>query len=58
MSPSVEAFFHEPTNSLTYLVHDPASRRAAILDPVLDFDTRAGRTATSFIDKVIAHARG
>ena len=57
MSPSVEAFFHEPTNSLTYLVHDPASRRAAILDPVLDYDTRAGRTATSFIDKVIARAR-
>jgi glyoxylase-like metal-dependent hydrolase (beta-lactamase superfamily II) len=57
MGPSVEGFFHEPTNSLTYLVHDPASRRAAILDPVLDYDARAGRTATSFIDRVIARAR-
>ncbi len=57
MQPSVEAFFHEATNSLTYLVFDAGSRRAAILDPVLDFDIRAARTGTGFIDKVIARVR-
>lgn len=57
MQPSVEAFFHEATNSLTYLVFDPGSRRAAVIDPVLDFDIRAARTGTGFIDKVIARVR-
>ena len=54
MRPAVEGFFHEATNSVTYLVHDPESRRAAVIDPVLDYDSRAGRTATRFIDAVLA----
>lgn len=52
--PQIAAFFHQPTYSLTYLVWDPATRQAAVIDPVLDFDNKSGRTATTFIDGVLA----
>ncbi|BBK44100.1 MBL fold metallo-hydrolase [Allostella vacuolata] len=52
--PNVSAFFDEATFSVTYLVADPASRRAAIIDPVLDFDPKAARTATHQADRVLA----
>jgi glyoxylase-like metal-dependent hydrolase (beta-lactamase superfamily II) len=42
----VRAFFHEPTFTVSYLAWDPATRRAAIIDSVLDFDAKSGRTAT------------
>lgn len=45
MSPTVQPFFHEPTGTWSYLVSDPATRDAAIIDPVLDFDAKSGRTA-------------
>ncbi|WP_134725912.1 MBL fold metallo-hydrolase [Paracoccus luteus] len=44
--PDVFAFFDEATNTLTYVVRDPASDRAAIIDSVLDFDYGSGRTDT------------
>ena len=43
--PCVKAFFDEPTFTASYVVHDPATRRAAIIDSVLDFDAAAGRTS-------------
>ena len=45
MEPEIQAFFDEQTFTVTYLVSDPASRRAIIIDPVLDFDPKAARTA-------------
>ena len=39
-TPTIDAFFDEATFTVTYLVSDPASRRAAIVDPVLDYDHR------------------
>lgn len=36
--PTVKTFFDEPTFTATHVVHDPATRRAAIIDSVLDFD--------------------
>ncbi|WP_395647132.1 MBL fold metallo-hydrolase [Terricaulis sp.] len=42
----IRAFFHEPTNTVSYLVWDRETRRAAIIDSVLDFDAKSGRTAT------------
>jgi len=57
MTIQIEAFFHEPTYSLTYLVWDPESREAAVIDPVLDYDPKSGRTGTPFIDKVLARAK-
>jgi glyoxylase-like metal-dependent hydrolase (beta-lactamase superfamily II) len=45
-APKVRAFFHEPTHTVSYLVWDPATKRAAILDSALDYDQKAGRTGT------------
>jgi glyoxylase-like metal-dependent hydrolase (beta-lactamase superfamily II) len=52
-SPHVEAFFDEPTFTVSYVVHDPATKVAAIIDSVLDFDHAAGRTASESADKII-----
>ena len=54
MQPNVEAFFHEPTNTVCYVVSDPATKRAAVIDSVLDYDMVAGRTATTHADQVLA----
>lgn len=57
-SPSITAFFDAATWSLSYLVADPMARRAAVIDPVLDFDVKAGRTATALADRMVAAAQG
>lgn len=56
-APHVRAFFHEPTNSVSYLVWDSASRRAAIIDGVLDFDVKSGRTGTHSAEAIVAAVR-
>jgi len=53
---NLKAFFDAATNTVTYLVWDPATRAAAIIDPVLDFDPNAGRLSTASADAVIAAA--
>jgi glyoxylase-like metal-dependent hydrolase (beta-lactamase superfamily II) len=55
--PVVKTFFDEATNTASHIVHDPATMRGAIIDPVLDFDQAAGRTETCAADAIIAHAR-
>eukprot|EP00771_Trimastix_marina_P001542 gnl/Trimastix_PCT/2623.p1 GENE.gnl/Trimastix_PCT/2623~~gnl/Trimastix_PCT/2623.p1 ORF type:complete len:287 (+),score=74.93 gnl/Trimastix_PCT/2623:38-898(+) len=50
-----EVFYHEATYTLSYIVHDPASRKAAIIDPCLDFDLASGKTATLHADKQIKY---
>ncbi|NNL89645.1 MAG: MBL fold metallo-hydrolase [Marinicaulis sp.] len=52
--PNVATFFHEATNTATFVVSDPATRRAAIIDSALDFDAASGRTETTHADEVIA----
>ena len=54
--PEIEAFFDEATFTVTYLVSDPASRRAAVIDPVLDYDHRSGKLSTVSADAVLARA--
>jgi glyoxylase-like metal-dependent hydrolase (beta-lactamase superfamily II) len=56
--PQVTGFFDPGTSSLTYLVADPASKTAAIIDPVLDFDPKSGRTSTANADRLLAAAEG
>ena len=56
-APFVTAFFDEATFTVTYVVADPESAHAAIIDPVLDYDPAAGRTSTKSADQVIAFAR-
>jgi glyoxylase-like metal-dependent hydrolase (beta-lactamase superfamily II) len=53
----VQSFFDEPTNTATYVVWDAATKKAAIVDSVLDFDAAAGRTKTASADAVIAYVR-
>jgi len=57
MEPRIQAFFDEATFTVTYLVSDPATRGAAIIDPVLDFDPKSGRSATGSADAVLAAVR-
>ncbi len=51
--PLVNAFFDAATNTVTYVVRDPRSTAAAIIDSVLDFDYASGRTDTRSADAVI-----
>ncbi|MEL0210147.1 MAG: MBL fold metallo-hydrolase [Novosphingobium sp.] len=53
--PVVATFFDEATFTATHVVHDPRTLRAAIIDPVLDFDQASGRTSHASADRVIAH---
>jgi glyoxylase-like metal-dependent hydrolase (beta-lactamase superfamily II) len=55
-APQIDAFFDEATNSVTYLVADPVTRAAAIIDPVLDFDAASGRIATGSAERLLAAA--
>jgi glyoxylase-like metal-dependent hydrolase (beta-lactamase superfamily II) len=55
-SPIIRAFFDEPTNTISYLVHDPATCHAAVIDPVLDFDHRTGKASTASADAILAAA--
>jgi glyoxylase-like metal-dependent hydrolase (beta-lactamase superfamily II) len=53
--PIIRSFFDKPTNTVSYVVHDPESRHAAIIDSVLDYDPASGRTSLSSADAVIAY---
>jgi glyoxylase-like metal-dependent hydrolase (beta-lactamase superfamily II) len=55
--PVVEAFFDEPTFTASYVVYDSETLKAAIVDPVLDFDQPSGRTSTQSADAIIAFVR-
>ncbi len=52
--PEIRAFFDEATNTVSYLVGDPQTRTAAVIDPVLDFDPRSGEGATHSADRILA----
>jgi glyoxylase-like metal-dependent hydrolase (beta-lactamase superfamily II) len=51
--PDVTAFFDAPTFTVTYVAADPETGRAAVIDPVLDYDPSSGRTSTDSADKVV-----
>lgn len=57
MKPEVEAFFDEPTNTVSYIVADPATKKCAIVDSVLDYDPASGRTSRKSADAIIARVR-
>ena len=57
MAPVIQSFFDTATNTVTYLIHDPVTRKAAIIDPVLDFDPKAARLSTGSADRVLAAVR-
>ncbi len=53
--PQIAAFFHEPSFTVSYVVHDPLTGQAAIIDSVLDFDAASGRTACATADAIVSH---
>jgi glyoxylase-like metal-dependent hydrolase (beta-lactamase superfamily II) len=53
MQPVIQSFFDPATYTVTYLVSDPGSGEAAIVDPVLDFDPKSGRTSTRSAQAVL-----
>ena len=55
-TPVIHAFFDEPTNTVSYLVADPASRQAAVIDPVLDYDHKSGKAGSGSADRILAMA--
>ena len=57
MAPNIAAFFHEPTFTVSYLVSDPVTGEGAVIDPVLDFDAKSGRSRTTSADQILAAAR-
>ncbi len=55
--PQVTAFFDEATFTVTYVVADTSTGRAAVVDPVLDYDAASGRTSTTSADEVIGFVK-
>jgi glyoxylase-like metal-dependent hydrolase (beta-lactamase superfamily II) len=54
--PEIHAFFDEPTNAVSYLVADPASGAAAVIDPVLNFDLASGEISSRSAEQILALA--
>ena len=54
--PIIQAFFDEPTNTISYLVADPATGHAAVIDPVLDYEHSAGEVDTRAVETILKAA--
>lgn len=54
MKPAIQPFFDIVTGTITYIVFDVPGGHAAIIDPVLDYDPKSGRTHTALADQVIS----
>jgi glyoxylase-like metal-dependent hydrolase (beta-lactamase superfamily II) len=57
MNPQIESFYDNATGTVSYMVYDRAGGHAAIIDPVLDYDPKSGRTSTAGADRLIAFVR-
>jgi glyoxylase-like metal-dependent hydrolase (beta-lactamase superfamily II) len=55
-SPVIRAFFDQATNTISYLVADPATRRAAVIDPVLDYDPKSGAVDVRSVEAILKAA--
>jgi len=58
LKPEVTAFFDAPTNTISYVVKDPASNACSVVDSVMDIDYSAGRITYGSADSIIAHIQG
>ena len=54
--PIIRAFFDEPTSTVSYLVADPTTKAAAVIDPVLDYDPNAGAVDTHSVKAILREA--
>ena len=57
LKPEVKGFFDEATNTISYVVRDPASNACAVVDSVMDIDYAAGRITYDHADRIIEHIR-
>ena len=57
VSPTVRGFFDSDTNTVSYVVSDPATNACAVIDAVLDFNMAAGTIDTGSADEIIAFVR-
>jgi glyoxylase-like metal-dependent hydrolase (beta-lactamase superfamily II) len=55
--PVVKDFFHQDTNTFSYVVSDPVTRKCAIVDSVLDYDAASAITSTSYVDQIIIYVK-
>lgn len=55
--PQVKAFLHPDTSTFSYVVWDPDTRHAAIIDSVLHYEASSGRTSTHYLDQIVAFVR-
>ena len=55
--PIIRAFFDEPTNTVSYIVADPATKQAAVIDPVLDYDPSASQVDTRSVEAILSVAK-
>ena len=55
--PIIRAFFDEPTNTVSYIVADPATKQAAVIDPVLDYDASASQVDTRSVEAILSVAK-
>jgi glyoxylase-like metal-dependent hydrolase (beta-lactamase superfamily II) len=54
--PVIYSFFDRPTNTITYLVADPVTKRAAVIDPVFDYDHKSGKASVASAETVLKKA--
>jgi glyoxylase-like metal-dependent hydrolase (beta-lactamase superfamily II) len=54
--PIIRSFFDEPTNTVSYLVADPTTKKAAIIDPVFDYDHNSGEVDTRSVEAMLGAA--
>ena len=57
IKPDVKAFFDPATNTISYVVKDPASDACAVVDSVMDIDYAAGRISYTHADEIIAYVK-
>ena len=57
ITPHITSFFDAVTNTISYLVSDPATRLAAVIDPVLDYDAASGEVDTTSAGRILAAAQ-
>src|ERR1051325_10377605 len=58
MALEITSFFHAPSSTYSYVVADGAAKRAAVIDPALDYDAASGRTGTQSAAKILEHIKG
>jgi glyoxylase-like metal-dependent hydrolase (beta-lactamase superfamily II) len=56
ISPEIRGYFHDGTNTISYLVWNPQTMHGAIVDPVLDFDHKSGKADTHSTDAILQEA--